>query len=231
MSQLLDHSHCSECAFRSLLFERLTIDELLKMDKNKVEVMYSKGEKVITEGEKIKNFVYLKNGLVKLSKRTENGKDHIISVAKPKTFIGFLTVFALDYYQYTITALEESTLCFIDINSLKETIRENGSFALDVLSKISNVSDEIINRRVDICSKNLRGRIAYLLLFFSKKIYNKDAFDLPLTRKEFAELIDMSTENVIRILSEFRKDGVISISGAKIEILNPESLSMIAKFG
>ncbi len=231
MSELLDISHCSECAFRSLLFDKLDLDELDEMDGVKVELKFAKSEKIINEGENIKDFVYLKNGLVKLSKKTENNKDHIISIAKPKTFIGFLTVFALDTYQYTVTAIEESTLCFIEINTLKNTIRKNGTFALDVLSKISHVSDEIIGRRVNICSKQLRGRIAYLLVFFSKDIYYNTKFDLPLTRKEFGELIDMSTENVIRILSEFRKDKLIQIDGSKIKILNFESLDRIARFG
>ncbi len=231
MSELLDTSRCTECAFRSLLFEKLEFDELLQLDNAKTEIKFAKGEKIISEGEEIKEFVYLKKGLVKLSKMTPDMKDHIISVSKPKTFIGFLTVFSHDTYQYTITALDESTLCFIDIHLIKKIIQENGLFAMDVLSKISQVSDEIIHRRVNICSKQLRGRIAYLLIFFAKDIYHNTKFDLPLTRKEFGELIDMSTENVIRILSEFRKDKLIYIDGSQIEIINFESLEKISKFG
>lgn len=231
MSELLDTSKCTECAFRSLLFDKLEIEELDKMNISKREVKYEKGEDILIEGDEIRDFVYLKKGLVKLSKRTENQKDHIISFAKPKTFIGFLTVFSHDTFQYTLSALEESTMCFIDIDAIKNIIKENGTFALDVLSKISHVSDEIITRRVNICSKQLRGRIAYLLISFSKDIYYNTKFELPLTRKEFGELIDMSTENVIRILSEFRKDKLIEIDGSKIEIVNFESLDQISRFG
>ena len=231
MAELIDISRCNECAFRSLLFDKLEIEELEKMDTAKRELKFAKGEKILIEGEEIKEFVYLKRGLVKLSKRTINNREHIISISKPQTFIGFLTVFSHDTYQYTITALEESTLCFIDINTIKEIIKENGIFAMDVLSKISHVSDEIIHNRVNICSKQLRGRIAYLLIMFSKDIYYNTKFELPLTRKEFGELIDMSTENVIRILSEFRKDGLIQIDGPRIEIQNFESLDKISRFG
>lgn len=231
MSEKLDTSKCSECAFRSLLFDKLEIEELEKMNLSKTEVKFAKGEKILVEGEAIKEFVYLKKGLVKLSKMTENHKDHIISISKPKTFIGFLTVFSHDTYQYTLSALEEATLCFIEIEMIKNVIRENGTFAMDVLSKISQVSDEIIHNRVNICSKQLRGRIAYLLIMFSKEIYYNTKFELPLTRKEFGELIDMSTENVIRILSEFRKDELIRIDGSDIEILNFSSLDKISRFG
>ena len=69
------------------------------------------------------------------------------------------------------------------------------------------------------------------MIMFAKEIYYNTKFDLPLTRKEFGELIDMSTENVIRILSEFRKDGLIQIDGSHIEIQNFESLEKISKFG
>lgn len=231
MPEPLDVSRCTECAFRSLLFEKLDIDELTEMDQSKTEVKFKKGEDILVEGNTIKEFVYLKKGLVKLTKKTENQKDHIISVAKPQTFIGFLTVFSHDKYQYSLSAIEDSILCFIDINIIKKTIQQNGEFALDVLSKISTVSDEIINRRVVLCSKQLRGRIAYLLLYFAKKIYYNTSFELPLTRKEFGELIDMSTENVIRILSEFRKDDLLDIDGSFIKIKNIDNLEMVSKFG
>ena len=53
MSELMDTSHCTECAFRSLLFDKLDFDELLKMDEYKSEVKYGKGEEILIEGDKI----------------------------------------------------------------------------------------------------------------------------------------------------------------------------------
>jgi len=41
----------------------------------------------------------------------------------------------------------------------------------------------------------------------------------------------MTTENVIRILSEFRKDKIIKINGKSIEILNMEMLERLSKSG
>jgi len=83
----------------------------------------------------------------------------------------------------------------------------------------------------DIDEKNLRGRIAYILLWFSRKIYHSEKFDLPVSRKEMGQLINMTTENVIRIMSEFRKDKILSISGKTINILNPTFLERICKWG
>lgn len=231
MPQLINATKCAECAFRSLLFDKLEGCELELLDQSKTELKYKKGEIIIAEGQEIKEFVYVKKGLVKLSKRTENQKDHIISISKPKAFIGFLTVFSQKHYHYSITALDESNICFIEIDVIKKVVMTNGIFALDVLSKICDVSDEIIHNRLNIGTKQLRGRIAYLLIFFSKKIFCSPSFELPLTRRELGELIDMSTANVIRILSEFRRDGILRIDGHTIEIENLETLDKISRFG
>ena len=231
MPQLLNATKCAECTFRSLLFDKLSSEELEILDNSKTELLFKKGEIIVKEGQEIKEFVYVSNGLVKLSKRSENKKDHIISISRPRAFIGFLTVFSQSHYQYSITAISDSTICFIDINLIKSIIANNGIFALDVLSKMSKMSDEIINNRVNIYAKNLRGRIAFLLIYLSKEIFHKTQFVLPITRREIGALIGVSTENVIRIMSEFRKDGIIHIDGCKFEIVNFEALTTISRFG
>ncbi len=231
MHESLKTSHCENCDFKSLLFKNLNLIELNKLNQSKREYVFRKGEKIIKEGQKITDFIYLQKGLVKISKQTENKKNHIISIALPKSFIGFLTVFSQDNYGYTITALEETTICFIEIEMMREVILNNGAFALHVLSKISKVSDEIIFERVNINSKQVRGRIAHLLILFAKEIFYRTSFEMPITRRELGELIGMSTANVIRILSEFHKDNVVKMDRSKVEIMNFGLLEKISKFG
>ena len=231
MPEILNTTACNKCAFRSLLFDNLSDGELIDLDNGKVEKKYHKKEIVVNQGQKIKEFLYLKEGLIKLVKKDGLEKEHIISIARPMNFIGFLSVFSNDTYQYSITAIEESVICFINLDILKNTVRNNGIFALEVLEKISKISDDIIQFRIMINRRQLRGRIAYILVMFAKKVYFKSKFYLPLSRKEIAELIDMSTENVIRILSEFRKDKIIRIDGSLIEILNIGQLERICRFG
>jgi CRP/FNR family transcriptional regulator len=122
-------------------------------------------------------------------------------------------------------------VCFVDLKVIKKLIAANGVFALDFFERISTVADSVIKTRIDINTRQLRGRIAYILLFFAKHIYSENQFNLPISRKEVAELIDMSTENVIRVLSEFRKDDLIQIEGKKIEVLDINRLEKIYEHG
>ena len=93
------------------------------------------------------------------------------------------------------------------------------------------MADILISTRLDLNSRQIRGRIAYILCYFATEVYDSHKFNLPISRKEIGELIDMRVENVVRVLSEFRKDGIIAIEGTQIEIKNFEKLSWINQHG
>lgn len=222
---------CENCSYESCLFDTLTNEELEQIHLNKSERDFNSGEIICHEGEEINKFLYLKEGLVKLFKEGTSRHEHIISIAQPLDFIGLLSVFSNSTYIYSIAALENSSVCFIDLETIKSIIRENGDFAQSILEKMSLISDQVIKTRVDLEKKQLRGRIAYIVLMFAEQIYKSDKFDLPISRKEMGDLIEMRTENVIRILSEFRKDKILGIEGKTIQILNIKMLQRICELG
>ena len=223
--------YCKNCKFRSHLFDKLTDEELEVVNENKQTYTVSKGETICVAGEPIREFMYLVDGLVKLQKVNRDGRSQIVSIARPLDFVGLLTVFSNQDYRYTITALVDSRFCKIDIDVMRRLAANNGHFALDILKYISNISDEIIRHTYAINSKNLRGRIAMILLDFANKHFDSDSYTLPLSRKELAELIDMTPENVIRILSEFRRDDLVNVKGKHIEIINRKLLEKIRDLG
>ena len=223
--------YCKTCKYRSHLFDKLNDEELEIINENKRTYLVSKGDTICVAGEPINEFMYLVEGLVKLQKINKDGRAQIVSIARPLDFVGLLTVFSNQNYQYTITALVDSRFCKIDIDVMRRIAAGNGQFALDILKYISNISDEIIRHTYAINSKNLRGRIAMILLDFANKHFDSDTYTLPLSRKELAELIDMTPENVIRILSEFRRDELVNVKGKHIEIQNRKLLEKIRDLG
>ena len=71
----------------------------------------------------------------------------------------------------------------------------------------------------------------FVLLYFSNEIYHSRIFELPVSRKEIADLISMSSANVIRTFSEFRRDGIIRANGRTIEITDMNKLEVISRRG
>ncbi|MCA1741880.1 MAG: Crp/Fnr family transcriptional regulator [Bacteroidales bacterium] len=222
---------CLSCELRNMVFSSLNDEDIARVCDAREEKSYSKGEVIHAEGDNIQDFKYLKNGLVKLYKETDNGEEQIITITRPFEFVSNLTVFHEDRYRYSLSALEDSVVCAIPIGLIRELIIKNGNFALNLITALSRTSENIISLGLEIRKRNLAGRIAYVLLYFSGEIYHSRIFDLPVSRKEIADLISMSSANVIRTFSEFRRDGIIKSNGRTIEITDMSKLEVISRRG
>mgnify|MGYP001765928322 CR=1 FL=1 len=232
MSQPVKNScNCLTCDFRDLVFSNLENEDVVRICNAKEEIHYQKGQVINNQGEPIRKFKYLKNGLVKLYRKTGVDEEQIITITRPYEFVSNTHVFSDELYKYSLAALEDSTVCCIDIELIKEMVEKNGRFGLKLLTDLSRTSENIISLGLEIRTRNLAGRVALVLLYFSRSIYNSKIFDLPVSRREIADFISMSTANVIRTFSEFKRDGILESNGRTIEILCMEKLEIISKRG
>lgn len=222
---------CASCDFRDVVFSYLDDPSVEDLCDHKEEQFFRKGEIINHEGEKISNFKYLKRGLVKLYRRTQSGDEQVITITRPFEFVSNMSIFSEDKYQYSVSALEDSVVCMVKLDFIKQLFMKNGGFAMGLLTKISRINDKIISQTLDIRQKNLIGRVAFVLLYFTNDIYKSRVFDLPVSRKEIADYIGMSTANVIRTLSDFKKEGIIRVFGKTIEIVDVAKLEIISKLG
>jgi len=232
MSQDFRPDHiCAKCGFRSSVFSKLTDEQLDRLTSNKTFHFAKKGEIVAKQNTPIKGFIFLRVGLAKLTRTNPDGREQIIGIATPNDFVGLLSIFSSKNYQYNIIAIEDCEYCCIDYNLVINLISTNGDFAKTLLEKISQVSDLMMGTRLDLELRQLRGRVAFIICYLGNEVYKSYKFSLPISRREIAELIDMRVENVVRILSEFRRDNIIRIEGTIIEIIDPEKLHWIKMHG
>lgn len=231
VDKIIKPCNCEKCDFREAVFSTLDDQSIEELCQFKEERSYRKGEVINHEGERITDFKYLKTGLVKLYRRTLSGEEQVITITRPFEFVSNLSIFSEDKYKYSVSALEDSVVCSVKLDCIKSLFTKNGSFAMSLLTKISVINDKIISQTLDLRQKNLAGRVAFVLLYFMRDIYNSRVFDLPVSRKEIADYIGMSSANVIRTMSDFKKDGIIKIFGKTIEVVNIEKLDIISKRG
>lgn len=223
--------NCISCELRNLVFTSLDDKDIELVCDVREEIVFSKGEVIHREGDTIRDFKYLKTGLVKLYRVAENGDEQIITITRPFEFVSNTNIFNQETYRYSLSALEDSVVCSIRIDLIRELILKNGKFALNLITALSRTAENIISLGLEIRKRNLAGRVAYVLLYFSGEIYHSRIFDLPVSRKEVADLISMSSANVIRTFSEFRRDGIIKTNGRTIEITDIKKLEVISKRG
>lgn len=202
---------------------------LLNLNSNLVE--YSRRDTIIKQNARASHVVYITSGLVKISKEMRKGKNLILNIEGPNSFIGTSSVFGNDIYNYSVTAIEPTIVSFIDTKTFKEIISNNGSIGLEIVSQISKNNIVMIEKLSSLLYKQLPGRVADIIIYFSENIYKSDTFTFPLTRQELAELAGTTKESIIRTLSEFKHDKIIDIERNTITILSPKIIQTLSRLG
>ena len=212
--------------FQLLLPEQ---QELLQTSSNVVS--YNKKDSVFRQGTRTSHIMLLVSGLVKIFKEGRNERTVLLRLSLPGEYIGMLSVMGDQIHQYSATAIEPAKICFIDINAFRNILMGNGKFSLQLMSLISQEGLFIFNRLINQTHKQLPGRIADVLLYFSEVIYRKSRFDFPLTRRELAELAGTTKESFIRTLTEFKNDKIIRLDGSSVDIISMDIVKTLSELG
>lgn len=223
--------NCTKCAFKSRVVECLTNDELNLLTENCAVVLCKAGELIIKEGSLSSHIAYIKSGLVKIHKVGPNGTDQILKIVTPGYYTGIQTILSDKFHRYSVTAIEDSEVCNIDITLFKELIIKNPEFASELILYLCKDELSYFDRFVNHFQKHINGRLADSLLYFANEIYKDDKFTLPLTRSDFATLICSTRESITRALKEFSDTKILKVDGKQIEIINKKMLEKLSHGG
>jgi len=202
---------------------------LLNINSNLVE--YAQRDTIIKQNSRASHIIFINSGLVKISKEMRKGKNLMLNIEGPGRFIGSSSVFGSDYFNYSVTALEPTVVSFIDTKIFREIIEKNGALGLELITQISKTNINMIDKLSSLLYKQLPGRVADIIIYFSETIYNSETFTFPLTRQELAELAGTTKESIIRTLSEFKHDKIIDIERNTIKILSPKIIQTLSRLG
>ena len=115
-----------------------------------------------------------------------------------------------------------------------QIIRENQKFCYLFMIEMAKDLGRSDAKVVNLTQKHIRGRLAEALLTL-KQNYGLDedgaTISMYMSREDLANLSNMTTANAIRTLSQFAQEGIISIDGRKIKILDEEELTKTSRIG
>jgi len=221
---------CIDCDCKSLPFRKLNGDELIQINKNRVDVSFKKGETIFKQGAIAGHIVYIKSGLVKVY-REHGGRELILSLESKGKMIGLQAIYFQSIYPYSVSAYDDVSACLLDINSIKDLIGKNAKFGEQILNIVNEESLFSYNRMACLTLKQLNGRFADLLLCLSLRIYKRKEFKVPLSKKDMASITNMSQESMSRVLKEFNSDKITEIKGNRIKILDFDKIRHLSVVG
>jgi CRP-like cAMP-binding protein len=222
---------CETCPVKWKNFQHLTKSELQLINENRYEATFKPGEIMIKQGSPTSNALFMASGMAKTYIEGLNGRNFIMSIALPGRLIMGPGAYVNSRHTYSVAAISKVQACFINVDIFKHLVRVNGLFAEGLIEDISSKSLGSLNRMVNLSQKKMPGRLADALLYFSNQVFNKDEYEMILSRQELGEMTNMAKECVVRILKELEDSGVIYSDSSKVKILDKEKLISISEKG
>lgn len=222
---------CEKCAMeKNSIFKHLTMDESEQLNFEKDFRHYKRGDVLYHEGNRISGFYCINSGIIKVYKTGLDGKEQIIRFARPGEIIAYRSVLSSEPACTTSKVIEDCQVCFIPSEVLISLIKQNSTFALELMRLTCHELGEANSYITDIAQKTVRERLAEVLLKLVEDfgLDEQKFLKISLTREELANIVGTATESVIRLLSEFKSDKLVELNGRKIRILNIKGLEKIS---
>jgi CRP/FNR family transcriptional regulator len=229
---LVENKHrCYSCNLKLEMFIYLNPEEMELVDHNKIQVKYKAGEIIFKQGTPLTHIACLTSGMAKIYIEGLNERNLILKFVKPVEFIGGPGMGVDNLHHYSVSALEDTTACLINAETIKELIEKNSVFALQLLKKNNIQSMSNFEKFISLTQKQMPGRIADALLYLSIDVYKSHSFVTNISRQDLADLTAMTKESAIRILKDLKDNKYLNAEGSRFEILNMEALRHLSRIG
>jgi CRP/FNR family transcriptional regulator len=211
------------------MFSCLDADDLEIINKNRFVVNYKAGELIYKQGGSFTHVLSLTHGRAKMY--IEGSRNIILKIATPVELIVGPGMFVDQRHYNSAAALEDISVCYINVNNFKEVFRRNSRFAEEVTKEISSKGLGTLQRMMSLNLKQTPGLVAEALITMSDVVFESKKFRMLLSRQELADFCGVTKESVIRVLKDFKDEGFVKIEGHNVEILDYDMIMKISQLG
>jgi len=212
----------------------LPADDFELLTANKTEKLYKKGEIIFREGAFPSGIFFIIEGKVKKYKLDKDGKEHIIYVANTGELLGYHAILSEDRYLDSAAALEESRIAFVSKEDFLDVLQQSDVFSKRLLKTLSHEFAVMANSLTMFAQKSVRERLALHLIVLREKYKVNFKTGMPveinMSRDDLASLVGTARENVVRVLTEFKEQGILITQGRKIIVHDVGGLIQIANY-
>ncbi|MBI9066353.1 MAG: Crp/Fnr family transcriptional regulator [Salinivirgaceae bacterium] len=193
---------------------------------------FKRGQTIFTEGAFPSGIFFVKKGKIKKFKTLNSGKEQIIYLCSDGEMLGYAAFMGEERYHDSAAALTDSLIGYISKDRLVRLLDKHQELSKLLVKKLSHEFGVMVNFIVTFTKKSVRERVALTLLIlnenFRKDRNQEEYIEIELTREDFANIVGIATETLVRILSDFANEKLIVKKGRKIIVNRPLDLFKIA---
>jgi CRP/FNR family transcriptional regulator, polysaccharide utilization system transcription regulator len=191
--------------------------------------IYKAKEVIFHEGSYPYGLLLINKGKVRTYKTNEDAKEYVTSLYRTGDYMGYLPLLRDTPYQESAMAMDDTEVILIPKEDFFALIHNNRDVSNKFIQMLSDSLNEKEEELLHLAYDSVRKRVADALLQLQRKFHNQreDIFKMSVTRDHLASLVGTSKECVIRVLSDFKDEGLVETKMSEIRIINSDGLANI----
>ena len=204
-------------------------DWLPAIEAHRKTIPVKKGTVIFEEGSIVTGIFFVYQGKVKVHKKWGNDKELILRIAGKGAILGHRGLGKTNYYPVSATALENASVCFIDLAFFQSTLKVNHDFTYQLMMFFAEELQESEKNMRNLAHMTVKGRVAQSLLMLQEKFGTTENgfININLSRQDLASLAGTTYETVFRIINELAQDGIVTVTAKDITIADIQKLTAL----
>jgi len=190
-----------------------------------------KGKVIYREGAFSKGLYLLRKGKVKVYQTSRDAREQIMFIYTKGELFGYRPLISEEPHPVSAAALEDCSYDFVPAGHFMKCMKSSNDLMHAVLVSLSQEFTVWVNNTTVLAQHPVKARVAIGLLVLEElyKVKGKSN-GVNLSRNNFASYLGTVKETLVRVLQEFKKQGIVATQGQHIRILDRQALRRIAEF-
>lgn len=204
---------------------------MTEMDETKIVNRFSKKQLIFHEGNPTDGIYFIQKGTIKIFKKGAFDKNQIVRISTDGDFLGHRGFSSSNSYPVSAESVTDSFVCFVGKKFFYKILEETPKLSINLMLFLADEINYEESRLRDMAIFNVREKVAKALLILIEKMGLNNNSEInnieELSRQDIAELVGINSNQVTKILAEFKGDNIIETNNKKIRIVNLLKLEKI----
>lgn len=198
------------------------------------EHRYERGDYLFLEGDPARWGGIIVEGMIKLVKHSDTGKDLTIEMLGPGRFLGIESLLEDRICMSSAQAMEPTVVCALSADDTLLLLEDYPKTTLEITRDLSGRLEGAYQMMRSLALERVERRIALNLVKLAGRVGIREnggaiLIDLQLGRQDIADMAGTTIETAIRTMSRFQKDGLVESVGGKVRLIKPHQMVLISQ--
>ena len=202
------------------LFGRVSEADLEELATHLIERRFPKNATVVEEGLPGDYMYVIREGRVKVTKASEDGREKIMNFLEAGAFFGDMALLGDETRSASVKTLEESTLLALSRRDFIDLLRQSPDLALSVIEELANRLRETNEQARSLSFQGVEERTRNLFERIAREEEGggNRLMTPSLTHQQIADMVGTSRETVTRAIKVLKSSGWLSQDGKRYVI-------------